>query len=424
MDRWRRWIVVGVLALGCLPGVARAESEVDILLDKLVEKGVLTGVEAGLIRREVKETKEERDKQIAKDIVPDAARNWKWKGDLRLRDEIRNRVGTGNDDHRQRIRFRFGAEVKVNDQMKATFRLATGSDNGLNSDPISTNKTFDDFFRKKPINLDLANIEWTPEVPGVTKTTLIGGMMENPMWTVGPMVWDPDLSFDGAAIKLSQDLGPMATVFTNDGVFSLDSDETEAAALWTAQAGAVLKPFPDSEEEVLKNLKVTGAIAYDDYMNVTTAAKAGTDPITRVNTNTSTVGDFNLVNPSLEIASQAAGYPMSFFTDWVHNTGAADKVNDGYMFGAKIGKAATPWSLKSGWEAGYFFERLEADAAFDEFVDSDFIGGGTNRRGNVFWLNLQILKNSQVGAKFFTGQQIRGAKANEDRVQLDWVTKF
>src|SRR3989338_2452723 len=107
---WRRWLVGAtvLVAASCLPGATQAASEVDILLNKLVEKGVLTNVEAGLIRREVSETKETRNKELAKEIVPDSARNWKWKGDLRLRNEYRNQEGSGSNVNRQRIRFRYG----------------------------------------------------------------------------------------------------------------------------------------------------------------------------------------------------------------------------------------------------------------------------------------------------------------------------
>ncbi len=440
MKSWRHWLVVGAIVFGCLPGVAGAASEVDILLNKLVEKGILNNVDAGQIRREITETKEERNKQLAKEIVPDSARNWKWKGDLRLRNEYRNRVGTGNDVNRQRIRFRYGFEGKANDQLKVTARLATGTTLGGSvsgstattpfDDPTSTNKTFDDFFRKKPIVLDLAYVEYSPEIAGISKVTAIGGMMENPLWTVTPMVWDPDLTWDGVALKLSKELGPV-TVFSNNGAFALDSDESEPAALWVVQGGASVTPFANSETEVLKNLKLTSALAYHDYMNVTTSAKAGTDPITRIATNTASVKDFNQLNPSVELASQVAGYPVSLFGDWVHNASASSSGNDGFMVGLKVGKATQPFSLtnlsgwlKKGWEAGYFFERLERDAAFDEFVDSDFGGGGTNRYGNVWWVTLAMLKHSTLGAKVLQAEQVTGAKAGEDRILADWVTTF
>ena len=77
MTRWTPWLLVGVFLSG-LPGVARAESDVDILLNVLVENGTLTPVQAGQVRRQIAETKEARNKQLAKEIVPDSARNWKW----------------------------------------------------------------------------------------------------------------------------------------------------------------------------------------------------------------------------------------------------------------------------------------------------------------------------------------------------------
>ncbi len=420
MKRWWRFVaLVSAITLAGVPGITFAASEVDILLDKLVEKGVLSGVEAGQIRREMAETKEERNKQLAKEIVPDSARNWKWKGDIRLRNEYRNRVGTGRDVNRQRLRLRYGFDAKVNDQVRVAARIATGA----TTNPISTNDTFDDFFNKKPFNLDLAYVEYSPEIPEVSKLAVAGGIMENPQWTVGPMVWDPDLNFDGVAAKVAQEMGTV-TLFSNNGVFALDSDETEPATLWVTQGGVSMKPFDSSEDEMLKNLKLTAAIAYDDYMNVSTSAKAGTDPITNFSTNTSSSKDFNLLNPSCEIASQIAGYPLSVYGDWVRNVSAGSRVNNGYLFGLKFGKAKNPWSLTDGWEAGYFREWLESDAVFDEFTDSDFGGGGTNVKGHVYFITLAVLKNSTVGMKYLAANQIKGAKANENTVQFDWVTKF
>lgn len=429
MGQWRCWVLVGIMLVSGFPGAAWAASEVDILLDKLVDKGILTNVEAGLIRREISETKETRNKELAKEIVPDSARNWKWKGDIRLRNEWRNQEGTGADRNRQRIRFRYGFEGKVSDQLKVNARIATGSSStgGTSGDPISTNQSFDTNFVKKNISLDLANAEWTPEVPGVSQVKVIGGIMESPFWWVSPLVFDGDLSYDGAAVKVSQELGP-ATLFTNTGVFSLDTDETESASLWIAQGGAAFKLFPDAEGEFLKNLKLTGAVAYEDYRNVANAAKAGTDIIAREAQNSSSARDFNQINPNIEIASMVGGLPFAVYGDWVHNVSAGTRQNDGFQVGLKVGKAKTPLSLKDGWEAGYYFQQLERDAAFDEFTDSDINDGGTNNRGHAFFVTLATLKNSTVGAKYLVARQLDRAvspgKDHENRLQLDWVTKF
>src|SRR3989338_5445254 len=184
MAKWRQWLV-GVLVAGGLPGAAHAESEMDILLNKLVERGTLSAADASQIRREIADTKETHNKELAKEIMPDSSRNWKWKGDLRLRNEYRNRtIGTGSGDFsRQRIRFRYGFEAKVNDQLKAGARFATGS----TSDPVSTNQSFSTAFNHVNILLDRAYLEYSPEVPGITKVKLTGGIIENPFWLVGPL---------------------------------------------------------------------------------------------------------------------------------------------------------------------------------------------------------------------------------------------
>ena len=422
----RRWLLAAVIVLSGVPGTALAASEVDILLDKLVEKGVLTGVEAGLIRREISETKETRYKELAKEVVPDSARNWKWKGDIRLRNEYRDQEGTGNDRNRQRIRFRYGFESKVNDQLRVVARIATGtsSTGGTTGNPISTNQSFDTNFVKKNINLDMAYAEYAPMMPSPdSKVQILGGMFETPFFAVTPLVFDHDLSYDGAAVKFAQTMGPV-TLFTNDGVFSLDTDETEAASLWIAQVGASVMPFADDEEEELKNLKLTGTLAYQDYRNVSNAAKAGTDIIAREAQNTANASDFNQLNPNIELASVVAGMPVSLFGDWVHNFSAGSLNNDGFQTGFKLNKATVPWDLMKGWEAGYAFQELQADAAFDEFADSDFNDGGTNNHGHIFWVTLATLKNSTLGAKYFIAKNLEGAKDVEDRLQLDWVTKF
>ncbi len=428
--------MVGAFVLSCFPGAAWAESDVDILLNKLVEKGVLSGVEAGQIRREISDGKEAHSKQIAKDLVPDSSRNWRWSGDLRLREEYRNRTGSGTDTNRQRIRFRYGFEAKVTDALKVGARLATGS----TTDAVSTNQTLNTAFNHKPILLDRAFVAYTPEISGLTDTRLAGGILETPFWWVGPLVWDEDLNFDGLTMHVAKDLTPMATVFTNDGLFVLQSDVNETANLWSAQGGVTIKPFPtELENELEKNLKLTAAVAYHDYQNVTnpfsengafaqaggsSSTAAATPTTAQLKGNSAGVADFNLLNPNFEIASQYADIPFSLFGDWVHNTGVSESGN-GFMIGVKAGKARIPFDLRKGWEAGYYFERLEPDATFGPFTDSDFgNGGGTNHRGHVYWVKLATLKNSVLQLKYSNTRQVVGTKANADTFQTDWVTKF
>ncbi len=420
---WKRWLM-GIALLVSLPGLARAESEVDILLNKLVEKGTLTGVEAGQIRREIAETKEVRNKQVAKEILPD---NWAWKGDVRLRNEYRDQSGESRENfNRQRIRARFGAEGKVNDELKAGFRLATGSA----TDPRSTNQTFDGTFAKKSVFVDLAYLTYAPELP-VGRTSLTGGIFENPFWVPSPMAFDSDLSWAGAVTKYAYDVGIPATAtgFLTGGVFPIEDDLAgRSAVMFSGQTGVVLTPWISELEspEYQKNFKVTGALAYHDMQNVVDsgATIANTVTTTGISNTIPQAEDFDMLNANFEVASQFAGIPVSTYFDWITNTAAPGDRN-GFNTGLKVGKAKNPWSLTDGWEAGFFYQRLGMDAAFDGFTDSDFNGGGTNNEGFAYWATLAVLKNTTFGIKVLDAQVIQDPpKVDTFTVQWDMVTKF
>ncbi len=429
MSRWRQWILVGALVATSVPGAVWA-SEADAILKKLVEKGLLTASEAQEVRNEIggeakqrEETQKTFVKDTAKELLPESSQNWKWNGDFRLRDEYRNQTGSGQDKNRQRIRFRYGFAAKANDQLKFGARFATGS----TADPISTNQSFDTSFNHKTLVLDRAFVEYTPEVPGVSTVKLTGGVMGNPFWLVpGQLVWDDDLNFDGAALHLDKQLG-LVNLFTTGGVFSLNTNVTESSTLWSLQGGASLQPFRGMEEEVLDHLKVTGALAYHDYVNVGNSKTETSTAITNaggLKGTTSALQDFNLLNPTFAIESQVAGVPVGAFSDWIHNTAASEGKN-GYLFGVKIGKASVPFDLRKGWEVGYYFERLGQDATFGPFTHSDFGNGGTNHRGHAYWLKLAALKNSTIGLAAFNTREAKGTTKNHvDTYQMDWVTIF
>lgn len=424
--RMRGWVVAALL-WGGASGAAWASSDVDILLNKLVEKGVLTGTEAGQIRQEIADTKDARTKELAKEILPD---NWQWKGDVRLRNEYRDQSGESRENfNRQRIRLRVGAEGKVNDELKAGFRLSTGS----NATPGAPNQTLDDTFAKKVFLLDQAYMTYTPQLPGeFGRLSVTGGMFENPFWVASPMVFDPDLSWAGVAVKETYEFGGPAgaTAFLSGGVFPVDSDANggRIPAMYSTQGGVIVAPWAEAEDspEYVKHLKLTGALGYHDMANVVDAgALIINTPTTAGGSNElDAAEDFNMLNPAYELATVVGGVPVSTYGDVVVNT-AASGDRRGFNLGVKAGKATTPWDLKRGWEAGYFYQKLDTNAAFDGFTDSDFNGGGTNNKGNTGWLTLAVLKNTQFTTKVLAGRSIHPAPKNNTLTwQWDLLTKF
>ena len=164
------------LALAILVGISSRilistaqAGEIDILVEKLVEKGILTHGEAQQI---LTETKEEVRKELAKgtsESVPSWVQRLKWKGDLRLRyqfEDKRHDSTTGR--HRQRLRGRLGLEAKVNDKVNVYAGLATsgfgtkhdGSEDYR--DPRSRNVTFDNTFETKMLDLDYMYAKYSP----------------------------------------------------------------------------------------------------------------------------------------------------------------------------------------------------------------------------------------------------------------------
>jgi hypothetical protein len=125
----------------CLGASYSFASQVDILLQKLVDKGILTSGEASQIRTE---TEEEAKVEAAKGKtpgIPDWIRNIKLRGDLRLRYQYKHDKadnGVASDASVGRVRARVGLEGKINEKVTAGIGIATNS----GGDPRSTNITF------------------------------------------------------------------------------------------------------------------------------------------------------------------------------------------------------------------------------------------------------------------------------------------
>ena len=141
-------VLLTFFSLVILTAAPAKAGEIDILVEKLVEKGVLNHGEAAQI---LTETKEEIRRQVVAGesaSVPQWAQNMKMKGDFRLRYQNAKYKNTVDDRNRARIRFRLGAEGKVNEKLKVAAGLATGG-----SDPRSTNETLDNTFETSTLEV-------------------------------------------------------------------------------------------------------------------------------------------------------------------------------------------------------------------------------------------------------------------------------
>ncbi|RJP57270.1 MAG: hypothetical protein C4541_10445 [Candidatus Auribacter fodinae] len=423
----RHYTILAILGIAIMmntPVMAQSTSDLQSIIEK--QNAIIQKLEQRVQALEQKEyTGTEATPLTLKDIAPKAtwAEKTKIKGDFRYRhelinDEHLNRSNTTRN--RQRIRARVGVFSEVNECTDFGFQLASGSE-----DPVSSNQTLDNYFESKDVFIDLAYLDWHPEQIMNLNTKgmhAIAGKMKNPFHTPleNQLIWDGDLRPEGGAVKYKTELGPV-TVFANGGGFWLDEISREAdVSLWGAQGGIEFK--------VMDGVKIVGGCSYYDYQGLTENALYADDSFGNsvddiiLASGAVTDGyavDYNLLEGFWEIHFKALDLPVVVCGDYVTNT-ATDHDESGMLHGIKINETKKP----GDWELSYDYRRLEADAVFGAFTDSDFIGGGTDGKGHRFGVGYQLAKNTKLASSLFVNRPRLDDEYSYYRWQLDLNLKF
>ncbi len=411
-------LILGIMGLcGAPPGFA--STSVDALMNKLVEKGILTDKEVRELKEEIAGDEKIIREEGYKQGLPSWIQNTNIKGDFRLRHEYSKRNDSSDHDRgRGRIRYRLGFETKINDQTKVAAGLAS---NG--GSPRSTNQTFTDAFAKSAVNLDYASAEFKP----YSWLTMTGGKMKMPIWEAGDLLWDTDITPEGGAVNLNMNTLPNLTTFFNMGAFVLD----ESAADQTDPYLFVFEPgvqFKTSDEKV--DLKL--ALAYYSFSHG--APKSVLDNRSSPTTNTVTGGRYDYkydsINPNMEFGInnpfESFDLPLvipriAVFGEYVNNPDPGDN-NTGWLAGAYMGdkKVSGPgqWQIKGSCRS------LGKDAWLDAFPDSDFYGGATDVKGYEGIFEYGLNKNVTLSLDYYRSRRIVAAKAAESILQTDINFKF
>jgi len=391
-----------------------ASTQVDALIEKLVEKGILTKREAVELKGEIAADEKLLREEGFKQSLPSWVQDLKLKGDFRLRHEYSKRNDASDQDRsRGRIRYRLGLETKINDQTKVAAGLAS---NGGSS--RSTNRTFTDAFDKSAVNLDYAYAEFQP----YSWLTLTGGKMKIPFWEAGDLLWDTDITPEGGALNLNMKTTPDLTTFFNSGAFVLD----ESAADQTDPYLIVLEPgFQWKMLDEKADLKL--AVAYYSFSHG--APKSVLDNRSSPTTNTVTGGRYDYkydsFNPNLEWGIQnpwSLPIPrLAVFGEFIHNPDPEDN-NNGWLAGLYLGdkKVAGPGQ----WQVKGSYRYLGKDAWLDSFPDSDFYGGATDVKGYEAIFEYGLNKNTSISIDYYRSERITAAKQPESVLQTDLNFKF
>jgi hypothetical protein len=408
-------LLSGFIALTVLSQASYA-GEIDILLQKLVEKGVLTPGEAQQIRTETKEQVKAEIAEGKYSSLPQWVQNTKLKGDFRMRYQREKKKSDSDQKDRPRIRLRVGMESKVNDQTKVYFGLASGS----SSDPRSTNQNFADSFAKKNIYIDYAYVSYAPAVWAV----LQAGRMANPIWRPSDLLWDSDINPEGGSVALTKTLNPKLDLFINTAYFHIDEDES------TSADPNMVVAQPGLKWAITDAVNLTSAFSYYWFNSV-----KNQDLDSEKNTNSQVGGvadglllydyDSWVVSSELGIKEPkliSAWVPyLAIFGDYVNNTDPSD-ANTGWLAGLKFGsEKVSNWG---DWQFKYQYRKLEKDAWPDVFPDSDAYGGSTNIKGHEAILTYGLNKNTSLDLDYYSTDVITGTKDKEYVFQSDLNFKF
>ncbi|MDD3088473.1 MAG: putative porin [Candidatus Omnitrophica bacterium] len=392
-------MLVIAFAAGCLLcGSARA-SEMDVLLAKLVEKGILTPNEAQIVGAEAKQV---AAKELAKGeavTAPSWTQKVKMKGDVRFRTQTDwgKDLGRANQRLRQRVRARIGVEGKVNDQISGGVQIATGSD----ASPTSTNQTLQDDFSKKAVWFDKIYVDWKPKLTaGMGDVNVTGGKFTNPLTTT-ELMWDSDINPEGLAISYSSPLffedSYPTTFYSNGAYFWLDESAGYEAdpMCWVLQGG--FKTLINEDW----GSTLDGSVAYYDFANMVGKTMDWSQW-------TNDGRKFNNIDLILKLDNKKFldhDLPWGLYFDYNVNT--AVNYQKAYMLGSYLGKKSPKDT--GDWKVFFEWRYLDIDSIFDVLPDSDFSGfdrmgnpkgGGTNTKGINIGLQYALLKDTVLALKY------------------------
>jgi hypothetical protein len=435
----------------------------DAIIDKLVEKGILTVDEAQELRQEADQGFDEAFK--VKTGLPEIVTGLDFHGDFRGRFEgfykggnpkYLNENGTTStwvDRNRWRYRARLGVTVDLVDNFEMGFQLGSGelSTVGVSSgtDPISQNTTLSDDAAKKGIFIDLAYATWYSLKGPEWMASTTFGKMNNP-FVVSDLVFDRDYTPEGLAQTFGRRFSDEHSVNLLLGGFVLDEISTSSSdpylfggqprwdSQWSQKVSSSLGfgLFSVVNREMLGNNNVPNINIGNDRIAGGTSTATNT-PAYAFNLLEADASVTYLVENGVPLYNTK--FPITLSGDFLHNLSAPVR-NNGFSAGIQFGKSGK----KGLWDVAYRYKYLEGNTWYEEFLDSDsgaFYGSslaysgwdggyrtGTNIKGHVVKLQYSPFDVVTLGLTGFFTELVNPVPGTTDtsfiRVQADAQLKF
>ena len=375
-------LFAGATALMALTQNTHAQSSVDALLNKLEQKGVLTVDEARELKTE-NATNSVNDFNTAlssKFPMPDWVTSYKLSGDFRGRyDEQTSDNPAVIDRDRLRYRLRAGLTISMKDNLEVGFRIGSGDPSTATNpcrfttstgNPLSNNQTMADNASKKPLYVDTAYGKWTAINDGTWMAAVTFGKMVQP-FDASPMVFDPDYTPEGGALQASYKLNSMNSFRFNSAAFVLDEIKASVRdpylfggqVIWDAKwTPAIRTSRGVAAYDISNKGNLLPPPTYDSNLGNTLAGGGIvwwiiSIPIVASGNIIYTLDSFPLYN---------GAFPIKLAGEYMNNPATTGN-NEGWWGGFTLGKSGK----KGTWDVSYRYQRLEANAWWDQIVDDD-----------------------------------------------------
>lgn len=396
--------------------------------------------EMDYLKSQTKELREEgavAANEISKVKGSDWAARIKGRGDIRYRSENiwTERVVGGSatapgtvedaaDRYRHRIRARLGFDAKITDHVNGTILFATGAD-----DPRSSNQTLGSQSTRKSIGLDMAYVDWN----AYSGVNIVLGKQPWPFWRPGnSLFYDGDYNPEGGAVKFDRGMlfGSAYGWWLSEQYNSNPVGENSDGNVFGAQLGLKF-PLFGGETRVAAHYYDCGAC--QDQNSIMFGGVGNGNTMYRVGTSTTNLlkYDYEVLDLGAEMGLTVFELPLSLWANYAQNMASGVQEDSGYAVGASLGRASNPKT----WNAALWYQDIDADALFGQFVDSDFGDGRTNSKGFVFRGAYAPVRNFNIQATYFLNTLNKNETRDPlyfnvndsldyDRLQVDLNYKF
>jgi polyhydroxyalkanoate synthesis regulator phasin len=415
---------------------ALADSTTDIV-DALVSKGVLTEEEGKLISKgAVSKAKADEKANKSRISVGSFIDNATMYGNVRVRAEHRDGKGydkgtpfASNEEDRDRGRYKleFGIETKSG-KWYSDLAFAMGSGGRSDNATFSGAKTIAEVYQKEALYVKRAMLGFKAN----DWLTLEAGRIKNPLYTT-PMVWDADLTMDGAAAMVNYKMGNtdlfltgVASQYVGDHKQFLAGAQTadrNANYMLAVQGGLKTPITENSSGKIAMTYTAYTQEGYTSANNAFTKFTTGAPGVNAATTTWQAVNDLDTIEIPAEINYMTGSeIGLRLYGDYVYNMSGTDRYNNdtahvssargddkawllGFVVGsAKDLKAFEGNKMKAGdWQGRIWYQDVGVYSLDNNLTDSDFFDGRLNIKGEVFKAQYNIEDNVFVNFAYGHG---------------------